>query len=285
MTPQTTVWGDNCRSNIQQRSSATTGTAGTNSKSSPSSSNTGAMVGDVGVMRWRNRYNDGLMERPEGGVVGGMFPDIAVNDDHPTSLMSQLDDDGMGNQLNASTLRLDLELLVLELRRCMRIIEVELVEKERLMSIIDLRLVGNDSNKEEQEEERSLVFLVLDLQLFAVWEDQHKDRADSLVPKEIEVVVRIVGGIQVLMVMEVNKMRMEDKKGMRVAGLKKRRGCIWLVGLGHNKVHRDGGRVPEPQQPETPEGPEEIPPTYDSLVLNGDERPRNGKGGECGWRE
>ncbi|THU93043.1 hypothetical protein K435DRAFT_861883 [Dendrothele bispora CBS 962.96] len=43
-------------------------------------------------------------------------------------------------------------------------------------------------------------------------------------------------------------------------------------------VHRDGGRVPEPQQPETPEGPEEIPPTYDSLVLDGDERPRNGKG-------
>ncbi|THU93813.1 hypothetical protein K435DRAFT_902727 [Dendrothele bispora CBS 962.96] len=81
------------------------------------------------------------------------------------------------------------------------------------MNIIDLRLVGNDSNKEEQEEGRSLVFLVLDLQLFAVWEDQHKDRADSLVPKEIEVVVRIVGGIQVLTVMEVNKMRMEDKKG------------------------------------------------------------------------
>ncbi|THU93038.1 hypothetical protein K435DRAFT_861879 [Dendrothele bispora CBS 962.96] len=43
-------------------------------------------------------------------------------------------------------------------------------------------------------------------------------------------------------------------------------------------VHRDGGRVPEPQQPETPEWPEEIPPTYDSLVLDGDERPRNGKG-------
>ncbi|THU93051.1 hypothetical protein K435DRAFT_840384 [Dendrothele bispora CBS 962.96] len=43
-------------------------------------------------------------------------------------------------------------------------------------------------------------------------------------------------------------------------------------------VHRDGGRVPEPQQPETPEGLEEIPLTYDSLVLDGDERPRNGKG-------
>ncbi|THU80834.1 hypothetical protein K435DRAFT_491695 [Dendrothele bispora CBS 962.96] len=43
-------------------------------------------------------------------------------------------------------------------------------------------------------------------------------------------------------------------------------------------VHRDGGRVPEPQQPETPEGPEEIPPTCDSLVLDGDEWPRNGQG-------
>ncbi|THU80825.1 hypothetical protein K435DRAFT_809567 [Dendrothele bispora CBS 962.96] len=47
-------------------------------------------------------------------------------------------------------------------------------------------------------------------------------------------------------------------------------------------VHRDGGKVPEPQQPETPAGPEEIPPTYDSLVLDGDERPRNGKGGGGG---
>ncbi|THU75992.1 hypothetical protein K435DRAFT_879882 [Dendrothele bispora CBS 962.96] len=45
-------------------------------------------------------------------------------------------------------------------------------------------------------------------------------------------------------------------------------------------VHRDGGR--EHQQPEMSEGPEEIPPTYDSLVLDGDERPRNGKGGGGG---
>ncbi|THU93055.1 hypothetical protein K435DRAFT_861891 [Dendrothele bispora CBS 962.96] len=121
MTPQTTIWGDDCRvikhpttveSLVASTSSiippSATTTAGTNpgsSNSSPSSSNTGAMVGDVvgGVVDLFALIL--TMKRPEGGVVGGMFPDIAVNDDHPTSLMSQLGDDGMGNQLNASTVR------------------------------------------------------------------------------------------------------------------------------------------------------------------------------------
>ncbi|THU93056.1 hypothetical protein K435DRAFT_861892 [Dendrothele bispora CBS 962.96] len=177
------------------------------------------------------------------------------------------------------------------------------------MNIIDLRLVGNDSNKEEQEEGRSLVFLVRDLQLFAVWEDRHKDRAGSLVLKGMGVGVGVVGGsIQVLAVMDVNEVwsyimlvwtRMLDKEGMWMDGVEEatRRRMYLAGGPGAQQgpsegrpaprdnpntsgvlVHRDGERVPEPQQPETLEGPEEIPLIYDSLVLDGDERPRNGKG-------
>ncbi|THU80828.1 hypothetical protein K435DRAFT_873955 [Dendrothele bispora CBS 962.96] len=76
-------------------------------------------------------------------------------------------------------------------------------------------------------------------------------------------------------------MKRVDKEGMPVDGLKKRGGYIWLVDLERNKfnstnlgpsggkpaprdgpnpsgvlVHRDGGRVPEPQQLKTPEGSE-----------------------------
>ncbi|THU76974.1 hypothetical protein K435DRAFT_812887 [Dendrothele bispora CBS 962.96] len=93
--------------------------------------------------------------------------------------------------------------------------------------------------------------------------------------------------------------RREDKEGMRVDGVRRR---MYLAGgpgaqqgpSGDKPaprdgptpsgvlVHRDGERVPEPQQPEMPEGPEEILPTYDSLILDEDERPRNGKGGGGG---
>ncbi|THU78494.1 hypothetical protein K435DRAFT_876569 [Dendrothele bispora CBS 962.96] len=110
----------------QTSDNGTTIISGTNSdssNSSSSSSNTIAIVIGViglialisltwGIMRWRrNRYNnafdgnfdpDKMTKRPEGGVVGGTLPNVSVDDDHLNPLMSQLDDNGMGDRLNAS---------------------------------------------------------------------------------------------------------------------------------------------------------------------------------------